>query len=330
MSIARSFLSNGDIKNLPKYHRWIAVDNGEKSNEFDSYACNVQLPQVFINFDHFTHPYNYSSIMSSNAKIGKYQLQVIHPGLQRAGSTSLAQALEILGISNGVWHPLNNSNDLVKKGLSYWIDNKFDQKIEDGTMNGKIFDKWLETINCDCIMDAPSGLYWQTIFEYYPNSKVIVTMRDLDEVYKSSLFWMNTIIQSWWFKHVLARINKEVNWVANTYVRKVIESVLNDSNANSIDDLVNDSKYFKKYCNMKIETIQKIVPKDQLLIFNAKDGWEPLCTFLKVDIPKNIPYPRKNTKSSSAETFIRSYLQLKYLWFLLVPCIIAIVYIFLW
>ena len=34
-------------------------------------------------------------------------------------------------------------------------------------------------------------------------------------------------------------------------------------------------------------------PKDKLLIFNVKDGWEPLCKFLGVDIP-DVPYPRKN------------------------------------
>ena len=38
MSIAQSVVSNGDIKNLPKYHRWVGVDNGGKSNEFDSYG----------------------------------------------------------------------------------------------------------------------------------------------------------------------------------------------------------------------------------------------------------------------------------------------------
>ena len=35
------------------------------------------------------------------------------------------------------------------------------------------------------------------------------------------------------------------------------------------------------------------VPKDQLLIFNVKDGWEPLCSFLGKDIPDK-KFPHKN------------------------------------
>ena len=48
VSIERAVVSNGDIKNLPKYHRWIGVDNGEKSNEFDSYDHHSQTIDVTI------------------------------------------------------------------------------------------------------------------------------------------------------------------------------------------------------------------------------------------------------------------------------------------
>jgi len=33
-------------------------------------------------------------------------------------------------------------------------------------------------------------------------------------------------------------------------------------------------------------------PKDKLLVFNVKDGWERLCKFLGVDVP-DVPYPKK-------------------------------------
>ena len=34
-------------------------------------------------------------------------------------------------------------------------------------------------------------------------------------------------------------------------------------------------------------------PKDKLLVFDVKDGWKPLCTFLKKEIP-SVPFPHKN------------------------------------
>ncbi|CAF3391415.1 unnamed protein product [Rotaria socialis] len=34
--------------------------------------------------------------------------------------------------------------------------------------------------------------------------------------------------------------------------------------------------------------------KKELLIFNVKEGWKPLCQFLDVPIPKDIPFPNVN------------------------------------
>ena len=49
-------------------------------------------------------------------------------------------------------------------------------------------------------------------------------------------------------------------------------------------------------CNDYI-TILKCAPKDQFLEFNIKDGWNPLCEFLKVSIPET-EFPHKNKKAS--------------------------------
>ena len=42
------------------------------------------------------------------------------------------------------------------------------------------------------------------------------------------------------------------------------------------------------------ELVEKTIPKENLLIWNLKDGWEPLCTFLDVPMP-DVPIPRENT-----------------------------------
>ena len=264
--------------------------------------------------------------MSKEGKTGKYPFKILHPGLQRAGSTSLSEALKILGITKGVWHPLNQSNALNQKGLSYWIDNKFDEKIENNEMNGEIFDKWLNHIECDCLMDAPSGLYWQQIYQYYPKCKVIVTMRDYDEVFDSSLFWMKTIAFSFWFEYIVCPLSKEANWVRNVYIKKVIEKVLQFSDANSFDELMNNREYFKQFCEKKIETIKEVIPKEQLLIYSVSDGWEPLCKFLKVRIPdESVKFPLKNNKGTIVSTILRSYLKLENFWYCLLGGVVLFV-----
>ena len=39
--------------------------------------------------------------------------------------------------------------------------------------------------------------------------------------------------------------------------------------------------------------VKSVVPREDLLIWNVKDGWEPLCTFLGKEIPVG-PIPHEN------------------------------------
>lgn len=39
--------------------------------------------------------------------------------------------------------------------------------------------------------------------------------------------------------------------------------------------------------------VQAIAPEGSLLVYDVKDGWEPLCTFLGLDVPA-VPFPRKD------------------------------------
>ena len=50
--------------------------------------------------------------------------------------------------------------------------------------------------------------------------------------------------------------------------------------------------------------VQSVVPKEDLLIWNLKEGWEPLCSFLGKEIPDG-PIPHDN-KTGDVE-FIRNY-----------------------
>lgn len=39
--------------------------------------------------------------------------------------------------------------------------------------------------------------------------------------------------------------------------------------------------------------VQELIPKSQLLVFDVREGWEPLCRFLQVPVP-NEEFPRLN------------------------------------
>lgn len=55
--------------------------------------------------------------------------------------------------------------------------------------------------------------------------------------------------------------------------------------------------------------VRSKVPKDRLLEFESKDGWEPLCAFLGKPVPKDELYPRVNDGQwlVKAHTFIFYY-----------------------
>ena len=49
-----------------------------------------------------------------------------------------------------------------------------------------------------------------------------------------------------------------------------------------------------------MEKIMNTVPPERLLVYNVKEGWDPLCKFLGMDIP-NHPFPRKNNRLAKKE-----------------------------
>ena len=42
-----------------------------------------------------------------------------------------------------------------------------------------------------------------------------------------------------------------------------------------------------------VAAVQAALPPERLLVFEVKDGWQPLCTFLDQPVP-DVPFPRTN------------------------------------
>jgi hypothetical protein len=59
-------------------------------------------------------------------------------------------------------------------------------------------------------------------------------------------------------------------------------------NRNNHDEMI---AYFKRHEKEVLEG----VPAKKLLVYNAKQGWEPLCKFLGLPVPAT-PFPKNNTR----------------------------------
>ena len=70
----------------------------------------------------------------------------------------------------------------------------------------------------------------------------------------------------------------------------------------SMTDVVENKPGCVNMYHAWVERVKKTVPKDRLLVFSVKEGWEPLCKFLDVPVPDE-PFPRVNdTKSIQRAT----------------------------
>ena len=83
-----------------------------------------------------------------------------------------------------------------------------------------------------------------------------------------------------------------------------------------------------QFFNDWVAEVKKNVPEDRLLLFQAKEGWQPLCEFLGVPQPTNQPFPNVNDSAAMRRHFKRMELIPKALLTSLLCLIVAIIFNF--
>jgi len=76
------------------------------------------------------------------------------------------------------------------------------------------------------------------------------------------------------------------------YYQKQIHNKLILSKEGAFQGRKTDEERMKLFDDWNKSVID-YVPKEKLLIYHPKEGWEPLCEFLNVKVP-SIPYPHLN------------------------------------
>eukprot|EP01084_Bolivina_argentea_P209605 356993_1 len=220
------------------------------------------------------------NINTTEGERDKFPLKVMQINFHRAGTTSTGRALQTLGLGPA-WHLALDtfSSNKIPIGVKYWINNKMDSAIMNNEPDAaNKFDKWLHIINCSTIMDAPVSLHWKQIFEWYPDCKVILNVRQFDKWHKSVVQNIVGIFFTTWFTFFaqFLPVNGWLYWYLSTLTN---------------DWHIENKQKCKQFMIEYIEDVKKIVPKDQLLIYDVSDGWNSLCEFFNCEIPKRqFPY----------------------------------------
>lgn len=151
-----------------------------------------------------------------------------------------------------------------------------------GAFNGKPTDfrRLMRGYRATC--DNPGADFVPELMEAFPNAKVILTVRDTPEAWWNSM--ENTVYPMTGFQYGISVfpigfLRKQ--WFVTRYgiLKRFKERYGTDRGP-------------EVYVRHN-EFIRKTVPKEKLLEFNAKQGWEPLCEFLGVPVPEG-PYPHVN------------------------------------
>ena len=214
-------------------------------------------------------------------------LKVIGAGLGRTGTMSLKMALELLYDK-----PCFHMVELLKqpKRLKHLKTAAHtNQKHEwDSLFHG------FETV-----VDYPCCLYYKELMEVYPDAKVILTIRDLEKWYDSAY---KTIYKGK-PKNLQDILRTIKNMMLHSDFRKVapifqhVDKIIWNGQFNGKFD---DQEHAIKVHQKHIEEVKATVPADKLLIYEVKDGWEPLCQFLNMPVP-DAPFPQSNSQAEFIE-----------------------------
>jgi len=191
-------------------------------------------------------------------------LKVIGAGFGRTATASLKLALETLGFG-----PCYHMSEVLANAghLDLWTD------VADGKPNwDEIFKGYNSTT------DFPASRYWRELAEYYPDAKIILSLRDPEK----------------WFESTQDTIFSPRMWaiLAGTKWERMLEKTINTL----FDGKIHDHDAMVRVFNEHNAAVKAAFGPDRLLVFEAKEGWAPLARFLGVDVP-DTEFPRVNSKT---------------------------------
>lgn len=208
-------------------------------------------------------------------------LKVIGAGFGRTGTLSLKTALEKLGFGK-CYHMV----EILKKfhHMKQWAEILRGGKAEWETL----FSGYQSAV------DWPVAAYYRDLMDAYPDAKVILTVRDPESWHRSI---MTTLYQAQ--RRSLIQLTR-VSPPLHRFLTAMEHALWQGLFQNRLEDKAHAINVFNRH----IEEVKRVVPQERLLVFEARHGWEPLCSFLNVPVPVDQPYPHRHNGTAMRQ-FLR-------------------------
>ena len=207
-------------------------------------------------------------------------IEVIGAGLPRTGTMSQKLALELLGYDK-CYHMIEFLAH--PHHLSMWRE-MYDGRTAD---LDALFEGFRATV------DWPSSLLYRQLMEYFPDAKVVLSIRDADAWYESCTQTVYTASPQGLEKlAVLLRMPFNANVRKLTPVMRMAERGLWRE---LFEGRFDDRSYAIDRYHRYNQEVKETVPAERLLVYELGEGWEPLCQFLGVPVPEE-PFPHINKR----------------------------------
>jgi len=254
----------------------------------------------------------------SHQKLNYAGFVVIGAGLPRTATSSLREALGLL-LDGACYHMFSVfSSKATDPDVNFWnkaVKTK-PRKIE--------WINFFEGRGYRAGVDYPVSKFYKEIMEAYPNAKVILTVRD-------PVRWYNSVKNSIYRTRGLQK-DPLVRWFGKLLMRFTGDADGMDCSLNVtkelFDTIEEGEEASVKFYNDWVESVKNHVPKEKLLVFEAKEGWEPLCEFLNLPKPE-IPFPNINDTASINKSISAMKTSAR-LFFLVLPAALAAIGAFIY
>ena len=219
-------------------------------------------------------------------------------GYYKTGTYSLRDAMEILGFK------AEHTHEMRENHFNFW-KNKLDENRVP-----TVDEIRQEYSNVDFVADGPIYFMYDLFVKAFPNAKLIYTIRDKLSCYISLIIQFKILEGTYYvnqspkiknqFKHfTVDMINLGLKHYYRNHKYKSARDKPIQINQNDMSLLWSDL-VFGKALNQDIklkQCIQLLGNKDNILKFDVKDGWKPLCDFIGCKIP-SVEFPFVNVGSN--------------------------------
>ncbi len=194
-------------------------------------------------------------------------MKLVVAGLGRTGTQSIVAALKQLGLRT-----LSQEDVLPNVPLATGLV---------AAARGEAPFDWSTLPDVDATVGWPLCYLHAEQMAWWPEARCLLNVRDPDA-------WFDSIAQAW---NVVGNLRR-LRFVPK--LRGIIATVqlLEDRMGGPLDR----ERWTAGY-RAYVASVKAAVPADRLLVYEVKEGWEPLCRLLELPVP-DAPFPRTNSSES--------------------------------